>query len=48
MVQLVFRVRTFAKGNCIMLRGCADEILAKNKGHVGHLSSSWIAVNHSG
>jgi hypothetical protein len=31
-VQLVFRVQTFAKGNCAMLRRCVDEILAKNTG----------------
>ena len=31
MIQLVFRVQTFAKGNCAMLCGCADEILSKNK-----------------
>jgi hypothetical protein len=30
--QLVFRVQTFAKGNCAMLRRCVDEILAKNTG----------------
>jgi hypothetical protein len=30
-LQLVFPVQTFAKGNCAMLHGCADEILAKNK-----------------
>ena len=31
-VQLVFRVQTFAKGNCAMLRRCVNEILAKNTG----------------
>jgi hypothetical protein len=45
-VQLVFRVQKFAKGNCVMLRGCADEILAKNNNGGQDQGIAWHRLVH--